>query len=253
MLALAHLLLGLLVGGIVNLFSTELAARRQLGTPEWRQARAAAGRWRFTLQFWKQTAAGRAWQLRNLLVWLFYSLLGLAAGAWQADLRLPYELSVAVLGYLGVVTVMDIEHKVILYPVVASGLLLATGSGWWLRGWGATLMGGLAGFVLMYALYWLGERLYQGLARARGEPATEIALGFGDVNLAALLGLWLGWPGVLAGLFLAIFLGGGYSLAYLVIQSVRRRYSAFTALPYGPFLVAALVWLLFVRPLLLAG
>ena len=72
-------------------------------------------------------------------------------------------------------------------------------------------------------------------------------MGFGDVNLSAVIGLLLGWPAILAGLILAILLGGAVSLVYLMYKLITRRYEAFSAIPYGPFLVASTVILLYFR------
>jgi len=36
---------------------------------------------------------------------------------------------------------------------------------------------------------------------------------------------------------IAIFTAGAFSVGYLVVQRLRRRYTLFTAIPYGPFLV----------------
>jgi len=83
------------------------------------------------------------------------------------------------------------------------------------------------------------------LSRKRGEDIDEVALGFGDVNLAGVIGLLLGWPGVIAGVFLAIIIGGAISGLFLLLQLFRKRYEAFQALPYGPFLVISVVLLLY--------
>ena len=87
----------------------------------------------------------------------------------------------------------------------------------------------------------------------RGQPVEEDALGYRDVNLSGVLGLMLGWPGILAGLTIAILLGGTVSLLYLLVTMATRRYHAFTAIPYGPFLIAAAIALLFFRGYLLAN
>jgi len=99
----------------------------------------------------------------------------------------------------------------------------------------------------MLALYYLGELFAKLLARMRGQPVDEVALGFGDVNLAGILGLVMGWPGITACLFIAILIGGLISGIYLVVMVIKRSYRAFTALPYAPFLLLSAVFLLF-RP-----
>ncbi|WP_324277148.1 A24 family peptidase [Blastococcus brunescens] len=61
-------------------------------------------------------------------------------------------------------------------------------------------------------------------------------LGMGDVKLAALLGLmlgWLGWPAVLLGLFLGFLLQAVIGLALLAVRRAGRR----TELPFGPALL----------------
>jgi leader peptidase (prepilin peptidase)/N-methyltransferase len=83
------------------------------------------------------------------------------------------------------------------------------------------------------------------MARKRNQPTDEVALGFGDVNLSGVLGLMLGWPVIILGLFIAVFIGGIISLIYLVTMALVRRYHLFTALPYGPYLVAGTILLLY--------
>lgn len=75
--------------------------------------------------------------------------------------------------------------------------------------------------------------------------ASRGGMGDGDVRLAPLLGLFLGWlnPGLaLIGLFFGFLLGAVVSLGLLVARRVGRK----TALPFGPFLavgtVAAVFW-----------
>jgi leader peptidase (prepilin peptidase)/N-methyltransferase len=65
-------------------------------------------------------------------------------------------------------------------------------------------------------------------------------LGMGDVKLAALLGLvlgWLGWPAVLLGFFLGFLLQAVVGLALLATRRAGRR----TELPFGPALLAGTV------------
>ena len=86
------------------------------------------------------------------------------------------------------------------------------------------------------------------LHRRRGQSIEEgDAFGFGDVNLSGVIGLLLGWPGILAGLVIAILLSGAFMLAYLIIMLITRRFRPHMALPYGPFLAASAIYLLFLR------
>ena len=59
------------------------------------------------------------------------------------------------------------------------------------------------------------------------------AMGFGDVELALVMGLWLGWPKVAYALWLAFVIGaivGGYYL-------IRKKKHLKSHLAFGPFLI----------------
>jgi leader peptidase (prepilin peptidase) / N-methyltransferase len=65
-------------------------------------------------------------------------------------------------------------------------------------------------------------------------------MGFGDVRLAGLIGLHLGWLGLLevpTGLFLGFGLGAVFGLGWLAYQRAALR----THIPFGPFLAAGAV------------
>lgn len=72
-------------------------------------------------------------------------------------------------------------------------------------------------------------------------------IGFGDVKLAILLGLILGWPNILIGLFLSYLIGGIIGTG-LVIASKKHMKSE---VPFAPFLIAGtLVAAFFGAPIL---
>ena len=73
------------------------------------------------------------------------------------------------------------------------------------------------------------------------------ALGGGDVTLAAVLGLALGWHSVEA---VVVGLGVGAVLAavFALLAFAARRVRADTALSYGPFLAAGALLILLANP-----
>ena len=73
------------------------------------------------------------------------------------------------------------------------------------------------------------------------------ALGGGDVTLAAVLGLALGWHSVEA---VVVGLGVGAILAavFALLAFAARRVRADTALSYGPFLAAGALLILLANP-----
>jgi leader peptidase (prepilin peptidase) / N-methyltransferase len=73
------------------------------------------------------------------------------------------------------------------------------------------------------------------------------ALGGGDVTLAAVLGLALGWrsvEAVLSGFAVGVLLAAGFALVALAARRVR----ADTALSYGPFLAAGAMVVILAAP-----
>jgi len=67
-------------------------------------------------------------------------------------------------------------------------------------------------------------------------------MGWGDVKLAFLLGLILGWPNILTALFFGFLLGGIMGMGLLAFGKKSLK----SEVPFGPFLVAgtfvALFW-----------
>ena len=57
-------------------------------------------------------------------------------------------------------------------------------------------------------------------------------MGFGDVKLAAALGLFVGWPDMLLSLILAFITGSALSV---VLISIKRK-TMKDYLPFGPFI-----------------
>jgi leader peptidase (prepilin peptidase)/N-methyltransferase len=107
----------------------------------------------------------------------------------------------------------------------------------------------MIGFGLMFAMYKLGELYTRRIAQKQGEEFDEAALGFGDVNLSGIIGLILGWPGVIVGLFLGVVLGGVFSLFYLIFRKVTKKYQAYEAIAYAPYLVLGTILILYFRNL----
>jgi leader peptidase (prepilin peptidase)/N-methyltransferase len=120
----------------------------------------------------------------------------------------------------------------IVLPSIAVGIVLLAvatigTADWWMLARG--LIGGAALFAFYFAIV---------MAYPKG-------MGFGDVKLAALLGLylgWLGWGNLIVGAFAAFLLGGLFSIGLLVFRKANRK----TAIPFGPWmLLGAWIGILF--------
>ncbi|MEA2484671.1 MAG: leader peptidase (prepilin peptidase) / N-methyltransferase, partial [Thermoleophilaceae bacterium] len=91
----------------------------------------------------------------------------------------------------------------------------------------------LIGMVALFGFYF---------AIAFAYPA---GMGFGDVKLAGVIGLFLGWVGfgpLVVGAFLGFLLGGVWGVALIVLKVGNRK----TAVPYGPFMLVGAMAAIFV-------
>jgi prepilin signal peptidase PulO-like enzyme (type II secretory pathway) len=169
--------------------------------------------------------------------------LGMAAICiWIAGRGAPAQqfwagwLTVAI--YL-LIAIIDVEHRLIMHIVSLPAAVIMAVLGSQRPGQGPlnTLIGGAAGFAIVFGMFLLGEFFLRLIGRLRHQPVEEIAFGFGDVTLAAVIGLSVGWTAVVAAILLGVLAAGAFSLAYLGVMLARRRYVAFTPIPYGPFLI----------------
>jgi leader peptidase (prepilin peptidase)/N-methyltransferase len=159
----------------------------------------------------------------ELLTALLMALTVLRSGlTWE----LPAFLLLAVAGVL--LAVVDLQHRLlpnrVVLPSLAAGTALlivpALANGTW-----DALLRAVLGAAALFAVY---------LALALISPG---GLGMGDVKLAALLGLYLGWLG-----WAAVVLG---ALAGFVVQALvalvllaTRRIGLRGELPFGPAMLA---------------
>ncbi|WP_311288246.1 prepilin peptidase [Microbacterium sp. ARD31] len=139
-----------------------------------------------------------------------------------------------------VLTIIDLDtHRlpnvIVLPSYIVAAALLAAGSA--LTGdWVALLRGALV-MTGLYIFYWVLR-----LIRPDG-------MGGGDVKLAGVLGLYLGyagWGASIVGAFAAFFLGGVFGVALMLVKRADRR----SAIPFGPWMILG-TWmgLLFGEPL----
>lgn len=66
-------------------------------------------------------------------------------------------------------------------------------------------------------------------------------MGFGDVKLAFLMGLFLGFPKIVVALYFAFLTGAAVGVILIMLGKKKLK----SAIPFGPFLVAGTVFALF--------
>jgi leader peptidase (prepilin peptidase)/N-methyltransferase len=127
---------------------------------------------------------------------------------------------------------IDLDTKrlpnVIVLPALIAGIVLL-GAAALVRGDLTALAGAAIGGAGLFALY---------LVLALVKPG---GMGFGDVKLAAVLGLYLGflgWGNLLVGAFAAFVFGGVFGLVLMIARKAGRA----TAIPFGPWMILG-AWL----------
>lgn len=200
-------LLGLAVGVVL----ARLAARFPWGKPD--------------------GAVGPAAAHTALLALASASLFALTAWRFGLTGELPAFLVLAAAGVL--LTVLDLQHRLlpnrVLGTAFAAGAVLLTGAAALTGAWSDLLRAGTAA-VALFAVY---------LVLALISPRS---LGMGDVKLAGLIGLhlgWLGWPAVVLGAAAGFVVQALVALVLLAARRIGLR----GELPFGPAMLlgAALV------------
>ena len=140
-------------------------------------------------------------------------------------------LVIVALLYLAAISIalaaIDLERSVlpnaIVLPAYVVGAVLLLGASILVGDWDAVVRA-LIGAAALFVFYLVLALVYPG------------GMGFGDVKLAGVLGLylaWLGWSALVVGAFAAFVLGGIVGL----IIVVARRGSGKTRIPFGPWMI----------------
>lgn len=239
------LILGYAIGTLVNYLADVLPVRRNLSLPACPGCLADRS-WKHFLAYRPCETCGRKITIRSILTPLVFMGLTAYFYFFQGD-RLGFWPIIFLLAYFAIVFINDVEYKVVLFPVSIAGLIICFLYGYFLHGLLPTLLGGMAGFAIMYLFYLGGQWFIKSLSRRRGVPMDQIALGFGDVSMSTVIGLLLGWPAITAGLMIGILAGGLASAVYLAGMVLLKRYQSLSALPYTPFLILGAAALLFLK------
>lgn len=159
-----------------------------------------------------------------------FSSASATAAALLTVLAFAYLASASVALTLIDIDTRTLPNSIVLpsYPVGAVLLTAASAA----TGDVASLLRAALGMLVLGALY-LALALISG------------GMGFGDVKLAGVLGLflgWLGWDVLIVGSIAAFILGGIYGVVLLVTGRVRRG----SSVPFGPWMLAgawiAILW-----------
>jgi leader peptidase (prepilin peptidase)/N-methyltransferase len=241
-------LLGLLVGSFLNVVVHRVPAGESVVRPRSRCPQCdteLANRDNVPVVSWlllrgRCRTCGTPISIRYPLVELLTGALFLAVALrFPDDAELPAFL--ALTAGLVALSAVDLERFLlpnrILYPTLAitAGFLFAAAAvdGEWDRLRDAAF-GGAVAFAVLFLIHIVSPK----------------GMGFGDVRLAGLLGVALGWLGighVFLGLFLGFLLASVLGVALIALRLRSRK----DRLPFGPFLAAGAMVAVFVgRPVL---
>jgi len=219
-----YAIVGLIVGGLLNVLADTLPSKTRIRPPfcvvcaTQRHPLTWLATVGYVLGRRHCAQCGAPVRLRNVFVELSTAV---AFGYLIADYGLNGHMLLLSI-YLAIfilITVIDIEHRLVLNRVIFPAILLALIAGPFTPGlnWKLMLVGGLVGFGLFYLI----ALIYPG------------GMGAGDVKLAAFIGLVTGFPDVFLAIIVAILAGGLISLLLVLTRTRSTR----DYIPYGPFLV----------------
>jgi leader peptidase (prepilin peptidase)/N-methyltransferase len=234
---------GWLVAYLINYLSDVLPRTRRFTQPKCLHCNGAFSIQRYLLM----QRCAHCGQIRPIRAWCVQISMALAS-IWMwisPPARLGFWMGMVVLTFLALVAVIDLEHRLILHPISYFGAGLGLLVGIMQKGILITILGGAAGYGIMFGLYLLGIAFNRLMAKIRNQEVDD-ALGFGDVNLAGIVGLMLGWPEIVGGLLLAILAGGIVSGLIMLGMAILRKYKAMTAIPYAPFIILGAMIFLYI-------
>lgn len=238
------LVLGLVSGWVINYLADVLPINRRFSAPVCVKCQASI-RWTDYLLFHRCVQCQQRRSLRTWFVQILTPVIAIIIYLFPPA-RLGFWLGFGLLVFFGVVAVIDLEYRAILIPVNITGAILGLLVGIKIRDLGNTLLGGLAGFLVMLGLYYFGIFFNRIYGRLRHVEIDEVALGFGDVYLTGALGLMMGFPEVLGGLVTGIVIAGLISLLIILGSLIARRYKPLQAIPYAPFLILGAIIFLYI-------
>lgn len=156
-------------------------------------------------------------ELANTVLWLLCTFL-----FWEKSIPLACIYMVVFSVFLCVFFI-DLEHQIIFDRFQIILLILGVASIFFDKdyGWLSHIIGGVSGFAVFYLISWGFEKL-----------CGKEGLGGGDVKLAGVVGLLLGWERLLLGLLIATIPA---AVIMLILSKGKKGESR--QFPFAPFLV----------------
>ena len=236
--------IGGIVGFLINYFSDVLPIYRRIIRPVCKNCGQPYSIKGYLLLF-KCTNCGSSFSNRSILV-IIGSIISCLLLVLFPFSTLGFWAALPVMIFLGVIVVIDIEHRIVVFQTSVFGFVLFFIYGIILNNLSTTLWGAVAGFFIMLMFFLLGKTFARIAGNMRGQQIDEVAFGFGDVCVGVILGLLIGWPKVVGAIIVAIILFSVYSIFLLLSLIITKKYHSFShAQPFTPFLILGMITLFY--------
>jgi len=179
-------------------------------------------------------------RIRKILILILYAYTTITIGSVSRN-GFDFILTLSLLAYIGLIFIIDLEFRVIMNSMIILGVVLGLVFGINFHGIVNTLQGGIVGLFVLMVLYYLGRILMPYLAHLRNHVLNKQALYKNDVFLGLIMGLILGWNGVLNGLLISLLLFGTVGVFSIIGMILLDKYDPNLAIPLGPFMVLGVV------------
>lgn len=131
-------------------------------------------------------------------------------------LSVEFLVTAVVSTVLVIITVIDLQHRIIPDKITLPGIVFGFAAGFYLEGWRDSLIGFFVGGGLFYLIAVL----------SRG------GMGGGDIKFIAAAGALVGWQKVLLIIFIGALSGSVVGIALMALKGGTRK----SMIPFGPFL-----------------
>lgn len=185
---------------------------------------------------------------KNFIVMIASIIVSVLVGLFPLG-GLSYWATIPVLVFLGMILVIDIEYHAVLLETSILGFILFFCYGLFMQGFLVTIIGGVAGALIMLFIYFFGIFFSKLMAKINKIESPEPGMGLGDVYVCGFLGFFAGWPWIIGSIVIAILLSGIFSFFYLIVKSITRKYQLNLTIPYAPFLIIGAIAVFYLPPL----
>ena len=140
-------------------------------------------------------------------------------------LSVEFLVTAVVSTVLVIITVIDLQHRIIPDKITLPGIVFGFAAGFYLEGWRDSLIGFFVGGGLFYLIAVL----------SRG------GMGGGDIKFIAAAGALVGWQKVLLIIFIGALSGSVVGIALMALKGGTRK----SMIPFGPFLALGTLLVLY--------